>query len=186
MPNQFITTELEAVNYLLALIEEAPANTLLGTITDPDILDAQFFLAQAGRRVQSRDWDFCSEDNYSLAVDVNGEVRVPSEITAFVTDDVRTSIRGGRLFDRDNQTFRFTQTPTGRARFNYSFEDLPDYAAQHVVDIAALAFHAKAGGDPILIRELTDNRNMSYLELFREDARAIGGSITGPDAIANR
>ena len=54
------TTELEAINIMLAAIGEAPINTLVGTLP-VDARIAQSTLSEVNKSVQSEGWSFNTE-----------------------------------------------------------------------------------------------------------------------------
>jgi hypothetical protein len=144
------TTELEAVNAMLAAIGESPINSL----TQPGLVDAVIattILGQVSREVQSRAWAFNSESEYPLARDVDGNVYVP-------TNALRVSIansmasrydvvqRGRRLYDRENHTFVFTETLKVNLVSLLTFEDMPECARWYVTCRAARQFLDKMVG----------------------------------------
>ena len=71
--NLTATTELEAVNAMLAAAGESPlpAGTDLGTVTQPDVAMALTILRTNSRDVQSMKWKFNTEFGYELVPTTN-------------------------------------------------------------------------------------------------------------------
>ena len=59
------TTELEAINIMLAAIGEAPVNTLTGTLP-VDVKIAQSTLVEINKAVQAEGWSFNTETDVTL------------------------------------------------------------------------------------------------------------------------
>lgn len=127
------TTELEAVNKMLAAIGESPVNSVTNSgLTDAT--NAYTLLGQVCREVQSRSYYFNSEKEYPLALDNNGFCYLPTNtlrvrIADTMAADFDVTQRGNRLYDRYNHTFVFTQNPIKvDITFLLTFEDMPEAA----------------------------------------------------------
>ena len=73
------TTELEAVNIMLAAIGEAPINSLTGTVP-VDVRLAQSTLNEVNKEVQSEGWSFNTEINVELTRDGDDQVALASNV----------------------------------------------------------------------------------------------------------
>ena len=69
------TTELEAINIMLAAIGEAPVNSLIGTLP-VDVKMAQKLLNEQNKAVQSEGWSFNREFNVVLTRDNNNRINI--------------------------------------------------------------------------------------------------------------
>lgn len=144
------TTELEAVNEILAAIGEAPVGTLLGALPI-DASTALNRLRSRSRGLQSSGWSFNTDEGYELAVDGDGRVPVPRNalnVDATETNDIVT--RGQYLYDRVNHTFNIGQSvKVDIVRF-LPWEDLPQYVRQYLFIATARIFQDQMLGDESL------------------------------------
>lgn len=105
------TTELDAINYMLATIGEAPVNTA----EDPGVVDAvmaRHILDDVNREVQSEGWHWNTRVNVTLVPDSPfSEIRVPATTLRCDTsgDSIETDVllRDTRLFNKANNSYRF-------------------------------------------------------------------------------
>lgn len=123
MPDYRCTTELEAVNYALLYVKQLPANDL--NSADPTVSQCRDLLQKYSREIQSVDWGFNSEENYPLPADVNGIVYIPTNALVVIPDDKSLVVRGNKLFDRENHTYKIGRTVTATVRWFLPFEQLP-------------------------------------------------------------
>ena len=73
------TTELEAVNIMLAAIAEAPINSLTGLLP-VDAVTAQSTLTEFNKEVQSEGWSFNTETDVTLTRDGSNQISLPSNV----------------------------------------------------------------------------------------------------------
>ena len=73
------TTELEAINIMLAAIGEAPVNSLLGTLP-VDVKIAQNLLTEQSKSVQSEGWSFNTEYNVELTRDAANKINLATNV----------------------------------------------------------------------------------------------------------
>ncbi|HWL80103.1 MAG TPA: hypothetical protein VNR89_04060 [Roseomonas sp.] len=144
-----LTTELEAVNAMLAVIGEAPVNTL----EDSGLLDASMarqLLRDTSREVQTRGWSWNTDKGFPLTptAPAPGEIIVPSD--ALQVDPVDTTIdaviRGKRLWDRRNHTTLFDRTVKCDIIRLLPFEDVPQAARQYIAVRAGRIFQDRTVG----------------------------------------
>ena len=74
-----MTSELDAVNQMLAGIGEAPINQLDGEAT-VDVAIARQTLSRVRMQVCHMDWHWNTEKEYPLVPDGNGYINIPSNI----------------------------------------------------------------------------------------------------------
>ena len=73
------TTELEAVNSMLATIGEAPVNSITGTLP-LDASLAKNTLNEINREVQSAGWHFNMRYDYTLSLDTDNKIPLADNI----------------------------------------------------------------------------------------------------------
>ena len=71
------TTELEAINVMLSAVGEAPINSLTGTLP-VDARQAQSFLNEASKEIQSEGWSFNYEYDVVLTRDAGNSIALPT------------------------------------------------------------------------------------------------------------
>lgn len=164
------TTELAAVNAMLRSIGEAPIATL-AEIDVPDAEIALTTLRSVSREVQVRGWDFNTEEAYSLAVNGSGEITLPSNtLSVDPTDTTKRYVqRGGRLYDRVEHTYTFTEAVEVDLILMLPFEELPEAARQYIYVRAARQFQDCTVGDSAL-HKFQEGDEMRALTTFLQVA----------------
>lgn len=177
------TTELEAVNTLLRAINENPVSTLVGDV-GADVVNARATLTEISRAVQTEGWLFNTEYNFPLTRDLSDEIAIPLDalvvdVRAMRFSGVDPVVRGRKLYDRANHTFKFTQNLEARIVFGLPFEDLPQSARHYVTYRAARKFqdnhlgaqdlHAYNERDEMIARALfaseqAEDEDLNYLK----------------------
>lgn len=172
------TTELEAVNLMLAAIQEAPVATIASeTIEDSAI--ALAMLRQVTKEICGRGWHFNTDYDYVLSVDGSGNIPIPTT-AAHVDPEVTTNKdyvrRGDYLYDRENQTFDFAAGTSVKCRviWMFDFEDLPQSFRTYVAMRAANRFTQQVMGDEA-------NSTYSREELARAEAEAKADDLRRTD-----
>jgi Tail tubular protein len=148
------TTELDAVNQMLGTIGEAPVNTLVG-VTSLDTSIAINTLAEVSRDVQSKGHHFNTDKALKLQPGAfTGEIEVPINCVDIDTTgpdaDVDVILRGRRLYDRVNHTFKFTQPLTVDMVVLLQFNDLPETARRYIAVRACRLFQKRQVGSTTL------------------------------------
>jgi len=149
---QTALTELEAVNLMLSSIGESPVNDLAVDPTS-DVAVAIGILRDTSREVQERGWDFNTETEFPLSVDIDGFVFLPLNVARLdispryrhVHPDIVQ--RGLQLYDRAKRTFVFTQGPIVDLVLYLDWEQMPPAAKRYVALVSARRFAARVLGD---------------------------------------
>lgn len=147
------TTALEAVNRMLATIGEAPVNSL-NTNGLGDVALALAALQEAAREVQERGWNFNTDERVNLPLSVEGYIYVPTNVLRIKPEpdqNIRVAHRGNRLWDKDNNTFVWTDaTLKFRLVYMYDFEELPDVFRRYIAIKAGRIFQEQLISSQIL------------------------------------
>ena len=138
------TTELEAINIMLAAIGEAPVNSLTGQVP-VDVRIAQSTLTEVNKQVQSEGWSFNTEIDVTLTRDGSNNIPLGTDVLRV---DAQThdhpSIdpiqRGLKLYDRKNNTFVFDEDIRCTVVYLRSFDELPEQARSYMTIKAARVF----------------------------------------------
>lgn len=143
------TTELEAVNTIISSIGESPINSLDEQPTH-DVVLAINTLKEVSTEVQTEGWNWNTDDDFPLVPNLDKEIFLPSNTVrvhfreSFNPLDV--VLRGQRLYDRANHTYKFNETLYATITFLLPFEELPETARRYIVLRAGRIFQDRAVG----------------------------------------
>ena len=159
-----MTTKLEAINTMLSCIGQAPLNSLSGTKSYFTI-SAEKILNDEIKRIQLQGWDFNSEDNYPLVPNTDNEIVVPSNLIMINMPSYyknRYVVRNGKLYDKQEHTFKIDKTLKASVVFCLEFEELPEVAREYAKMSAAYRF---------VKRELGSEKACAYTQEDLSEAR---------------
>jgi hypothetical protein len=148
--------ELRAVNQVLAAIGQAPVTTLVDQ-TNPDVAIVSNTLDQASREVQSEGWTFNKEFNLTITPDINQEIKWSDAMIELDLSNApeylqrsnyNTVKREGKLYDRQNHTFKFPQPIKCDVTWLFNWEDIPIPIQDLIVSKAATKCSMHLVGDP--------------------------------------
>tara|TARA_R100000231_G_scaffold85794_1_gene65130 strand:+ start:16 stop:624 length:609 start_codon:yes stop_codon:yes gene_type:complete len=145
------TTELEAINIMLAAIGEAPINKLTDTLP-VDARLAQSTLAEVNKEVQSEGWSFNTEIDVTLTRDGSNQIalsidtlRIDPNIHQHPTIDAIQ--RGLKLYDRLNNKYEFDEDLICTVVYFRTFDEIPEPARRYITIKAARVFVDRLVGD---------------------------------------
>ena len=162
------TTELEAVNIMLAAIGEAPINSLVGTLP-VDTRIAQSTLSEVNKSVQSEGWSFNTEIDVTFTRNGSNQINLPTNILRIdanvnhhpTIDPVQ---RGTKLYDRQNNKFEFDEDLICTVVYFRDFDEIPE-PARHYINIQAAR--------KFVDRLVSDQALRTYTQQDEQRARAI-------------
>ena len=162
------TTELEAINIMLAAIGEAPVNSLTGTVT-ADVRTAQSTLNEVNKEVQSEGWSFNTEIDVTLTRDGSNQIALPTDILRVDANihqhpTINPIQRGLKLYDKLNNKFEFEEDLICTVVYFRKFDELPEPARRYMNIKAARIF---------VDRLVSDQGLRSYTEQDELRARSI-------------
>jgi len=144
-----MTTELGAVNAMLAAVGEAPLNTLVGNFP-AGIQIAIDLLRQTSRQIQSVGWNFNTEDDFELSINQSGEVELPGNTLdvdlTIESGEIDIVQRGLRLYDKQNHTYTFTVAPRCTLITMLPWDELNQPARQYIMTRAARIYQDQTVG----------------------------------------
>ena len=163
------TTELEAVNIMLAAIGEAPVNSLTGQVP-VDVRIAQSTLIEVNKRIQSEGWSFNTEIDVTLVrnqttkqIELSTDIlRIDANIHQHPTIDPIQ--RGLKLYDRLNNRYEFDEDLICTVVYFRPFTELTEPARSYINIKAARVF---------VDRLVSDDSLRTYTEQDEIRARAI-------------
>jgi len=137
-------TELSSVNSILGSIGQAPVSRIYNdsngefVYINPEIAVVHQILKEVDADVQNEGWIFNTEFNYEMLPNVDGEIYVPQDALRLdvsegqvyrSTDVVR---RGGKLYDRYNHTYIFSEKICLDFTFKIPYEELPSVFKRYI------------------------------------------------------
>jgi hypothetical protein len=170
------TSELDAINSILAAIGEAPINSLDADLPVAAAV-AKNTLAEISREVQSRGWWFNTE--YDAVLPRSGDTTISlqpntlavefDESTRFDFDPIQ---RGPKLYDRKSRSATFTKDLTAsRLVLGLPFEELPEVARRFITVRAARITHDRTIGEQQMHTFTAIAEQQAYQALVRESVR---------------
>lgn len=186
--------KLEAVNVMLAAIGEAPVSTL-ATTGLLDVSVAETILDNVTREVLMRGWWFNREYDYPLAKNGSNEFVIGA--TALSVDSSAKSAnwdvveRAGKLYDRYNHTFTFTDIDTLYIDVVWSFDftELPQVVRWYITVRASRIFQTDTVGSDTLNKFTSTHESEALTYMQQAEGNAEDFNIaqgTGTNAIINR
>ena len=155
---------------MLSTIGESPVNSLTSGLVDAET--AETILNEVSRSVQASGWNFNSEPNYTVAANVSGEVRLPTEVIRADLADSETKFRstkneyvqrGNKMYDKIKHTYNIGAPLTLDVVVLLNYELCPEVARRYISVKAARIFQERVVGSDTLSAM---NRNDEQEALF--------------------
>ena len=138
------TTELEAVNSILAGIGETPVESLEAMVlaSYPEAELARKKLHGTNRVVQSVGLDCNTDEGYPIEPDVSGYINIPTNVLFAEPSDSRCGYvqRGAKLYDKTNHTYMFTEVVEMNITWFLPFTDLPQHIRNYITVVTKKLF----------------------------------------------
>ena len=150
-PTTNATQELPAVNQILQSCGQAPVTTL--DQTNPDVAIAYQTLLEVSREVQAEGWSFNKEFHYDMTPDTNNEILIPNNVLQINLTDNSANMdkdvirRNGKLYDKANHTYTFTEKVECDITWLFDWVDLPTPIADFITARAAAIVSSRIVGD---------------------------------------
>lgn len=166
-----LTSELDAVNTMLSTIGESPINSLDDISGVVDAVIARSVLNEVLVQVLEESWHFNTDVNYTMSPDSEGFITLAPNVIQIDTSgqDVNydVSMRGNRLYDRDNHTYVFTKSIQTNLTYILPFDELPQ-AARHYISIrAARVFQTRVVG-AVTLHQFTEQDELRARAALRK------------------
>lgn len=137
------SNELDAVNEILSAIGSSPVNSLQDDL-NVDVLNAKRILQSVSQEIQSRGWDFNTEDSVALVPDTQtGFVPCPNNYLRFTSSGYKLIRRSGYFFDIASQTNVFPQGLTVSLVRLLDFQELPQIFRKYITVRACRVFQMR-------------------------------------------
>ncbi len=169
------TSELNAINTMLAAIGESPVSTLSGSLPVTAVM-AMSQLAEASRQLQAQGWHFNTEHLYPLVPTIDEEIVLSDDMLKVDLDPARYGQaydvvrKGSRLYDKLGHTYTFTDTLEASIVWLFNFEDIPEAAKQYITIRAARVFGNRAVSSSLLDEFSVEDEKSSLATLKAAEA----------------
>ena len=172
MTSVTLTSELEAINIMLAACDEAPVASLVLSGLYP-LDNAKAILSETARVVQAMGWKFNTEEDYPLTRDGGGLIALSqSFLRVDVNDDqgVDPVQRGARLYDIKAHSFVFTLNLKATVVICLPWDDLPEPARQYIAIKAARTMQGRSSVSESTYRYSQEDEQAARLVLADHEA----------------
>jgi hypothetical protein len=177
------TTLVEAVNVLLANLGEAPIVTLEDSQNTESAV-AERTILEFHREGQTRGWSWNTEQAYQFERDAaTMEIVVPANVVRFAPDAYqwahRFQLRGQRVYDRLNRTYKLLDIPSLQADVTLllSWDEVPEVYNRWVTIRAAKVFQERILSADSLSVYTAEQENRAFMELMRVENDQLEANV---------
>lgn len=169
-----LMTKLQAVNICLGGIGSSSVESV-----DAGGLDAQMasdLIDETSAYVQSEGWTWNTEI-FKLSPDSSGFVFLPANTTnadmVGLSADINAVQRGQKLYDKDHNTFVFTQGATYYVEVQQClvWDDLPQIVRIFIAASAAMVLQQRTLGNDVIDKDLQSKAKDAWNKIVRADLR---------------
>ena len=179
--------QLTAINRMLGAIGEMPVANL--SSTDDDAANALRILDEETEELLEKGWSINTDTQYPLTPDLNGEIRLASNMLKLSPDGEssyrRLFRRGDRLYDADEQTFTFEQTVTCKVVWGFDFDDLPVAYRTYITIAAGRRFQQEVRGGQVSDMFSQEAEARALIELKHAEADTDYASLRDSNDISD-
>lgn len=163
------SNQLDAVNEVLSVIGSSPVNSLQDDL-NVDVLNAKRILQGVSRQVQSRGWDFNTEDSVTLSPDTQtGLIPCPNNYLTFTASGYKLIRRQGYFFDISSQTNQFPGGLTISLIRQIDFQELPEIFRKYITVRASRVFQMRYLTSADIDQHLQIEQSSAYADLIDYD-----------------
>lgn len=160
------SNQLDAVNEVLSAIGSSPVSSLQDDL-NVDVLNAKRILQGVSKQVQSRGWDFNTEDSVYLQPDSQSlRVPCPNNYLKFTGQGYKLIRRQGYFFDIASQTNTFADGLTVDLIRELDFEQLPQIFRKYITVRACRIFQARYLTSQAIDQHLQIEQSSAYADLI--------------------
>ncbi len=170
-------TYLEAVNTLLAVINEAPVMEI--DDDHPDVQSALNAWNEFSREIQGIGWWY-NQETWQLIPQTNGEVGIPSNVLQINGPSTNYVKRSGKLYDLENHTYDLSLAGSSDLLITFTVEwpidDLPVTIYNYILAKAKLQMLVNLAYDANKERTIKEEIAIREFQAKREHLRFTGAN----------
>lgn len=149
----------EAINICLQAIGEQTIDETTIIEGHYEIEQADFLIEQVKNEVLAMGFTFNEETNWPLTPNTDGYIVIPTNILSIdgVTEDVIR--KDGKLYDKTNKTYIFSNTVLCDVTWSFDFDDIPPVFQRYIaLKAARMLYQRLVAGDliQVLIKDEED------------------------------
>jgi hypothetical protein len=140
-------TKLSAVNIVLSNVGQAPVTTVDND--NPMVVMAANVIDEVTNSVQSEGWTFNTEKSYPFTPDNSKKINIPNnilQIDTSYTSLLDVVLREGKLYNKRDHTYNFTEQVAADVVWLVEFDDMPEAFKQYISMRAANLYAGRAVG----------------------------------------
>jgi hypothetical protein len=157
----------EAINICLQVIgEQVIENDLaLDGIYEAEIADT--IIEATKEELLSEGWSFNTDTDWTMVPDTSGYIAVTPSMLRVDPSDVTNNVirKDGKLYDKENRTYVFTDAVDCDVVWNLDFDDLPVIVQQYIVLKAARILYQRLVGDVNMLEVLIQDEKEARLRV---------------------
>lgn len=184
MANAF-TSELDAVNTILSIIDEEPVNSITGDNLPLEVTNAINTLQEINREIQQVGWHWNTEYEFPLTPQSDGSITLPQSTLEF---DVNPRIsgnpvdkeyiqRGVRVYNRTDRTYDIGRELKATIVSFLNWDDMPEPFRRWVMIRAGRTYSNRAIGDRVIDSFTRADENMAKAAAVNYEARTKNATI---------
>lgn len=156
----------EAINECLMVIGE---QIIEDTISIEGIYEAEQadrVIEQIKREILSEGWSFNTDSSWPFSTDYDGYITLPPNVLRVDATDGSDYIRkDGKLFDKGNLTYKFSNSVACDVIWDLDFDDLPEAAQNYIIHKASRIMYQRFVGDLNMVQALMSDERESLIRL---------------------
>ena len=182
-------TELDAINRMLAVIGEAPIDSLssiqINEITDSAL--ARRTLAEVNRDVQSEGWSWNTDEYVEIGATAQDEFVLPSDtlqaqFSPAQYSDCQYVQRGLKIWDRQKQTYKFADDVGGQLYISQlirqlDWDQLPHQAQEYISIRAARIYSDRFTNSTVIFSYTSGDETYARGMLIRSEQNNLNNNL---------
>ena len=182
-------TELDAINRMLAVIGEAPIDSLssiqVNEITDSAL--ARRTLAEVNRDVQSEGWSWNTDESVEIGATAQDEFVLPSDtlqahFSPAQYSDCQYVQRGLKIWDRQKQTYAFADDVGGQLYISQlirqlDWDQLPHQAQEYISIRAARIYSDRFTNSTVIFSYTSGDETYARGMLIRSEQNNLNNNL---------
>jgi hypothetical protein len=156
----------DAINIGLQIIGE---QTIEGQISIDGIYEAEqmsMLIDLTKAEVLAEGWVFNTDTNWTLVPDNEGYIVVPADVLKVDASGTTNIIRkDGKLYDRANQTYKFTNSVACDVTWDIEFDELPPIMQQYITLKASRLLYQRLVGDANMLNVLLKDEQEAFFRV---------------------
>ena len=182
-------TELDAINRMLAVIGEAPVDSLssiqINEITDSAL--ARRTLAEVNRDVQAEGWSWNTDEPVELGATAQNEFVLPpdtlsAQFSPTQYSDCQYVQRGLKVYDRQKQTYAFADDVGGQLYVSrlirqLDWDQLPHQAQEYISIRAARIYSDRFTNSTVIFSYTSGDETYARSMLIRSEESSLNNNL---------